>query len=217
MEAAPQTPSLSDLAPHFAERFAMSITPLLTFVNRICLRHPTVAPLLFVLLRRLSRARRLFTLYMTRIAAGWTQPAPLRRHVGPIRKRPATQAQPNLPTGHFRLSQAFRYHPKAHFIGCWASQIQHLFNDPALAALIAATPSLDRALNPLRRMLGLALAPRKPRPKPAPKPLTLAQRASHNFGTPDRPSYAIPNLLTLHNARLTLAGARRARNAKKSP
>ena len=76
----------------------MSITPLLALVNRLGPHHPTLAPLLFALLRRICRARNHFTLDMKRAAAGWTQLAlrPPRKRSGP---RAPKHSPPFLPQG----------------------------------------------------------------------------------------------------------------------
>ena len=55
------------------------------------------------------------------------------------------------------------------------SQLQHLLNDPEMAALLAATPALARLLRPLCRMLAVAVpgtppAPERPRAPRAPRP-----------------------------------------------
>ena len=65
-----------------------------------------------------------------------------------------------------------------------SSQLQHLLNDPEMAALLAATPALARLLHPLCRMLGVVLPgtpatparPRAPRP-PRPPKWRLRRRA----------------------------------------
>jgi len=55
------------------------------------------------------------------------------------------------------------------------SQLQHLLNDPEMAALLAATPALVRLLRPLCRMLAMVVpgtrpAPERPRAPRAPRP-----------------------------------------------
>lgn len=185
-------------APLFAERFALTIAALLAFVARLGPHHRILAPILYPLLRRIARARTIFALYMRRAAAGNPQPPPRKpRPADTSPPRAPRRPTPHFPTRHGWLRHALRQHPQAHNIGAWRGQIEHLFADPTLAALIAATPSLDRALNPLRRLLGLGepppprpRAPRKPRPaRPAPPQASL-------------PPFSPPNRLTPRNARL---------------
>jgi hypothetical protein len=89
------------------------------------------------------------------------------------------------------------------------AQLENLFSDPEMAALIAAAPApMARTLRPLCRMLGLAppkilAPPQKPRPRraapvaapepPPPPPPPLQRPAWMNLG-PDRKPWSLTRM-----------------------
>ena len=85
---------------------------------------------------------------------------------------------PRLPRANLLLIKLLGYHAAG-----YASQLQHLLDQPGMAAALAAAPGAARTLRPLCRILGvnlpaiLRLPPRPPRQRPAkparPKPLPL--------------------------------------------
>jgi hypothetical protein len=111
-----------------------------------------------------------------------------RRATGP---RPKTAARPPGPN---KLPRKFGWLvPLIPEATCYGSQLEHLFRDPEMAAIMEAAPvSLGRPLRSLCRMLGvrppppvaLPVKPRKPRvrrPKPPEPPL----HPPHPPGTPE--------------------------------
>ena len=175
----------SDLPP--AERFARLIDRL----RRAVADHGTlrrIAPgLLLLISARLALINARVAALFTRIAAGRYRPSPDRRSPAAApRRRP--QPSP-LPRTRAWLGQLI---PETRAL---AGHLQHLLDEPEMAALLDAAPQLRRLLRPLHAMLGLrppapppagvAAAPRPPprvtpplpfihRPVPAPVPSLLS-------------------------------------------
>ncbi|MDE2582040.1 MAG: hypothetical protein KGL52_10420 [Rhodospirillales bacterium] len=91
--------------------------------------------------------------------------------------RDAAPVAPHRPARPLRLPRSFGWLLRLGFeVRGSGSQLAALLNDPEMAALLAANPSLARMLRPLCRMLGLVLPgdpparPRRPRPPRPPRP-----------------------------------------------
>jgi hypothetical protein len=143
-------------------------------------------PLALLIIDRLRTINQAFARLAARIAAGKYVP----------RRPPDTprRHEPRKPRGPNPLPQTFAWLIKllpetAPFGG----QLQALFAEPEMAALLAAAPApLRRPLRSLCRMLGvdppkiLALPPPPPRPKPPPKPKIPKNHREAGF-SPRRP------------------------------
>ena len=70
----------------------------------------------------------------------------------------------------------------------FASQLNHLLQQPGIAEIIAASPGAARSMRPLCRILGIELptALRRPDPPPRPKPAPL-QKAPPQKTPPPAP------------------------------
>ena len=181
MNPAPSTPDLQALAPDVARRFTLIIAALAALIARVFLHNPRLLPLFIPLCNRLNRAARRFSTLMARIAANQH---PKRR---PGRVRPGSRKpRPPIPTSYAWLIRAIPY--EAAGLG---AQLAHLLAEPGVAELLAAAPSAQRLLNPIRH--ALALSPKPPWPKrkraPAPK-ATPAERAP----PPTKPRPLYPTL-----------------------
>ncbi len=189
MNPDPLTPDLRATAPEIARRFTLIIASIAALIMRAFLRNPRLLPIIFPLCNRLTRIARRFTTLMARVAAD--------KHptLRPSRARAGTR-KPRLPipTSHAWLIRAIPYEAAA-----FASQLAHLLAEPGVAALLAAVPTVQRLLNPIRHALALQPAPPRPKRKrpPAPK-MRPAQR-----GTPPRPLYPTLQALRPWPPRLT--------------
>ena len=129
---------------------------------------------------RVSRIRQHLARLLAHLAAGrLPRPRTSRPETAraPARDRDPLDAipPPRLPRAHLLLVKLLGYRAAG-----FGAQIQHLLDQPAMAASLAASPGAARALRPLCHILGvtlppiLRLPPRPPRPRPVkrarPKP-----------------------------------------------
>ncbi len=179
-----------------AERFACLLAGYRRAMAALAHRQPPLQALLGLVYARLGRIASRFARLAARVPAN----APPRPHRNrPHRNRP----HPNRPDTPGPPPQATA--PRAAAANRWAhlprrpgwllrlvppmvypakSQLEYLLADPAMAALLAASPGLRRTIRPLCRMLGLP-QPQAPQP-PAPQP--PAPQAPE----PNRPQPAAP-------------------------
>jgi hypothetical protein len=171
VNANPAALELRALALAFAGRFTVIAAGLAALIARAFLRHPSLAPLILPLCRRLNRtARRLATL-MARLARhgatrrgeasdrGASPTAPKGPRGQAPRKRcrafaPRERTCP-IPTTHAWLVRTLQHEAAA-----YASQLSHLLAEPGVSDLLDAAPTARRLLRPLCRMLGLPDAKR---------------------------------------------------------
>ena len=183
MSAIPTPP----LAP--AERFARLLATLLAMLGARLERpgRPGLpGPLILVVANRLNRIFHRLARYAARWQAGTLTP-PRTRPPTPRRRAPAAHAPDILPAGQRWLA---RLVPG---IGVGASHLQHLLDDPDMAAMLRAAPQIGRTLRPLWRMLSADRLPdilQPPRPASAP-PAAVATDptlpADHRPPPPSRP------------------------------
>jgi hypothetical protein len=149
-----------------------------------------------LILDRLRTINQRFARLAARIGAGSyvpSRPADTpRQRAGPHRRK-----KNPLPQGFAWLVKLV---PEA---AAYGSQLQFLFAEPEMAALLAAAPApLRRPLRSLCHMLGvrpppvLAPPPAPPRPKPEPKPKIAKQRPEPGF-SPRRPIGRVRYLMGL--------------------
>ena len=174
-QAHPTAPALD--APEIARRFALAIAGLIGVMGAVFNPHPN-PPVPGQLLRGyFLRTSNRFSRLIARLAAGIAprKPAPRAKREPTERKSPRLR----LPRKKMWLRALLGWRA-----GGYATQIEHLLNQPETAALVANSPQAQRLLRPLCRMLGIAATcvpplpprPRKPRPKPAPKAKRLTRR-----------------------------------------
>jgi len=148
-------------APDLARRVGAIVARLVALVAANFLRKPRLIALIVPLCNRLNRLSRRFARLLDRLAAG-RAPRPHGSGSG------GGHTAPLLPSGRLWLVRMLGYEAANS-----ASQLQAVFAEPAVAALLA-DPAVGRILRPLTRMLGIdvpALArPAAPRPAPAPQP-----------------------------------------------
>ena len=127
-------------------------------------------PILMLLWARLKRMSLRITRLAARAAAGTLRTPPRAAPRQPLSRRPPATPPRRLPRRTGWLCQPV---PAA---CAYASQLQHLLNEPDMRALLDAAPGIDRLLRPLCRMLGVArpkLPPRPTTPRPTtPRPTT---------------------------------------------
>jgi len=139
----------------------------------------TAGPLMVLLWVRLRRIA-------ARFAALAGRPSVRRR----VFLRPDTMSStpPRPPTKRKCLPRRFawlvRLVPEAASCG---TQLQHLLSDPAMAALLAASPQARRILRPLCRMLGVAHATAQPASPKRPEPTARTPRRRQNLGADHAP------------------------------
>jgi hypothetical protein len=172
-------------APHLARVFGQIIAALAALVAHAFLKDPRRVALIVPLWGYLTRTARRFDRLIARLAAGRPPRAarPARTGRPPKSAKAAEPRQPGsrprLPRGRRWLAAALQHHGAG-----YASQLNHLLEDPANAALLTASPQAQRLLRPLCHILGIAPScvpplpprPRKPRPKPVPKPRPLTRK-----------------------------------------
>ena len=169
-----------------AERFARLLATLLAMLGARLERpgRPGLpGPLILVVANRLNRIFHRLARYAARWQAGTLTP-PRKRPTTPRRRAPAARAPDMLPAGQRWL---VRLVPG---IGVGASHLQHLLDDPDMAAMLRAAPQIGRTLRPLWRMLSADRLPdilRPPRPAPAP-PAAVAARPVPPEPRPPAPS-----------------------------
>ena len=169
------SPDLRATAPEIARRFTLIMAALAALIIRAFLRNPRLIPIAYLLCNRLTRAARRFSSLMARVAAN-KHPRP-RSHPG-ARRASTRKPPPPIPTGHAWLIRAIPNEAAS-----YASQLAHLLAEPGVAELLAAVPTIQRILNPLRHALALTPPPaRRARPSRA-RPTPVECR------TPPRPLY----------------------------
>ena len=146
MNANPAAPSLTELAPGFAARFAVIAAALVALIARAFLRHPSLAPLIVPLCRRIARSAWRLTTLMKQISAG-EFPSPRIRPGRPSRR---TTAEYAIPT-----RQAWLVRTLHHEAAAYASQLTHLLAEPGISELLDRAPAARRLLRPICRMLGV--------------------------------------------------------------
>jgi len=168
MPAQPQPLPPPAALPDLARRLAPTFIALIKLIAACFCRHPRFALIVVPLCRRLAHIRLRIERMLARLAAG--KPAQ-RRSPPPRAPQPAPQlpteaappavARPRIPSSPAWLLKA---------TGCEAAiigtQLETLLAEPAVADLLARTPALAHLLQPVRRMLGIAVLPpkqRKPR------------------------------------------------------
>jgi hypothetical protein len=176
-----------------AESFATILLWLARAVDAHYLAGKLSGPLIMLILNRIRSINQCFGRLAARVRAGTfiprRPPATPRQRAGPRPRQPK-----QLPQGFAWLVKLV---PETAVYG---SQLQFLFADPAMAALMAAAPApLRRPLRSLCRMLGvapppiLALPPRaRPSPRP-PKPErpSAPKRSLKQLANPFRVRYVI--------------------------
>jgi HAMP domain-containing protein len=183
------TAALRLAAPDLARRVGLTLGGLASAVAAHLYRIPLLAALTVPVWTRINRARHRLERLLTQLAAG--KLPQLRRAkphqpgtrapeaAAPEPAAPEPPAHPPLPRRWAWLIEAVGYHAAG-----YASQLQHLLADPAMAEVLATVPAAGRIVRPLLRMLGLPadLVPRPPgaapaRPPPRPKPARRIDRA----------------------------------------
>ena len=177
MNPVPLSPELRAKAPEIARRFTTIMASLVALIARAFLRNPRLLPLIVPLYNRLNRAARRFSTLMARVAAN-KYPTP-RTPTG--EKRAGTRKpKPPIPTKHAWLILAIPYEA-----ACFAGQLELLLAEHGVAELLAAVPTVQRILNPIRH--ALSLTPKPPWPKRTRKPAPKRPPAPRR--TPMRPLY----------------------------
>ncbi len=185
------TISTPDLSP--AERFARLIDRL----RRAVADHGTlrrIAPgLLLLISARLAQINAQVAALVTRIAAGRYRRRPDRRVPATSARRRRPQPSP-LPRTRAWLGQLI---PETRAL---ASYLQHLIDEPEMAALLDAAPQLRRLLRPLNAMLGLR-PPAQPAAAPQAAGAAAARRPPPWVTPPLPPSHRpvpapVPSLLS---------------------
>ena len=175
MEQAAPVPA-SPPPPSLATRVASIFVGLLTLIAN---RAPALGALTWPLHTRITRVRNRFVRLLTLLAAGRVP-----RLRAPETSRNGGPPPARIPTRKLWLVATLGYQAAG-----YASQLQHLLDDPETLALLAAAPpharaSAARTLRPLARIIGVTLPAmlqppprpkpiRPPRPKPAPLPPLL--------------------------------------------
>ncbi len=155
---------LAPAPPAPADRFALLIAGLCRAVAARSAGRALAGPLIVLIWGRLRRMAARFGRLAARLRAGKLSACPTSRRPAASGPQPAP-----LPRG---FAWLIRLVPEA---AAGAAQLQHLLDDPAMAALIAAAPQAGRILRPLCRMLGVppppGLRPAPPAPPAAPPSL----------------------------------------------
>ena len=163
MPAQPQPLTPPAALPDLTGRLGGLFIALIKLVAACFARHPRFALIVVPLCRRLAHTRLRIERMLARLAAG--KPAQRRspppRPPQPVPPQPAEApaiVRPRIPSTPAWLLKATG--SEAAIIG---NQLEALLAEPAVADLLARTPALAHLLQPVRRMLGIAVLPRKPR------------------------------------------------------
>ncbi len=138
------------------ERFSLSVDGLYRAVAARIAGGGLEAWLITLICGRLRRIEARVMWLVAAIQTGQLRPAQVRRAVVQGAGRGRAKA-PRLPCGFAWLIKLVPYQAAG-----FGSQLRHLFADPEMAALIASTPRMVRALRPLFWMLGIEPALLKP-------------------------------------------------------
>ena len=150
MAVAPFTPT--DAAPETVRRFGVILGALATLIAARFLRRPDLLGLIVPLWRWLNRAVR-------RLERAVARPEVARAVVA---KREAKRERAaGVPAAGVRLpgGRGWLVRVLGHEAAGYASQLQHLLNEPEMQALLAARPAMGRVLRPVCRMLGVTEMP----------------------------------------------------------
>ncbi len=155
---APVPAILPALTPDLTARLGGLFIALVKLVAACFARHPRFALIVVPLCRRLTHTRQRIERMLARLAAG----KPAQRRSPPPRPHqpapPPAADRPRVPSTPAWLLKATG--SEAAIIG---TQLEALLAEPAVADLLARTPALAHLLHPVRRMLGIAVLPPKPR------------------------------------------------------
>jgi hypothetical protein len=188
-EAAPRpTPSaeLRAAAPDLARRLGLTLGGLCTAIG-LSVRgaSPAGKALAELVWKHVFRMRHRLDALLARVAAGW-----LPRPATP--RAPAVAADPTVPRrtrvcgpalGAMPRSRACLIRVVGYQAAGYASQLEHLLTDPAMAEFVASVPGAARMLRPLCRVLGISPPvlgfppPPPPRPAKPARPKPAAQSA----------------------------------------
>ena len=185
MPTQPLTPELRTLAPIVALRLTAILAGLAALIARAFLKNPRFLPIILPLHRRLTHAARRFAALMAGLAAGQL---PRQR---PSRPGGGRGPKPAIPT-----TKAWLIHTLRHEAVFYRGLLAALLAEPGVADLLAAAPSAQRLLNPIRRALHLPTVA-NPRPKPPPEPAVPlapleAEKAGVRGPNPKRATAAPP-------------------------
>ncbi len=181
----PSSPSPSDGVarldvPGFLERLRQQFFALMVLIDTLFPRlpNPPASPRETILY--LQRTQTRFQRLLARLAAG-IKPRQRPSRAKPPEAEPKPRKNPRLrlPQRKAWLNNILLWQGRNH-----ALSIAILLDEPATAALVAASPQAHRLLRPLCRMLAIAPAcipplpkrPRAPRPKQAAKPRRLTRK-----------------------------------------
>jgi hypothetical protein len=156
MNSAALTPELHAAAPALSAGVAGILRNLMNLIASAFLRDPRHAALINPLWNYVSRTVQRFDRLMAGLAAGTLLPPRPRAPGLRIGTRTGSTPIP-FPHRHAWLAVALGYIARN-----YASQLNHLLDQPGHAALLAATPRAQRLLRPLCHMLGIAPAALKP-------------------------------------------------------
>ena len=144
--------------PDLTGRLGGLFIALIKLIAACFARHPRFALIVVPLCRRLTHTRQRIERMLARLAAG----KPAQRRSPPPRPHqpapPPAADRPRVPSTPAWLLKATG--SEAAIIG---NQLEALLAEPSVADLLARTPALAHLLQPVRRMLGIAVLPRKPR------------------------------------------------------
>ena len=132
----------SDAAPELIRRLGYTLFGLAALVARRFLRNPRFFALIVPLYGRLRRAVRRFERALSR-------PVVVRK-ASVARRAVARAPVVRLPMGKGWLVRELGWEAAG-----YGSQLQHLLDDPAMQAALAAVPAVGRILRPICRMLGV--------------------------------------------------------------
>jgi hypothetical protein len=211
---APVSATAFPSAPDLARRVGIILASLVALIARRFLKEPRLAIFTLRLANRINRSARRFQRLMARLAAGKLPPLRTTRKPGnpspatdavPDESRPAPPGEglpprPRLPSGRAWLLRAL-----GHEVAAYASQLEYVLAEPAVADLLAQVPAAARILHPIRWILGfISPAPRRPRSvvrKPRRRkrhrrpPLSPGQRIDAILARPGPPRPILPWLL----------------------
>lgn len=178
MPSAPLPPDLAAAAPAIGARLGGILRALYGLVAAGLLHHPRHVGLIIPLCRYITRTHQRVASVLARAAAGTLRPS---------RRRPERRTG-RAPTVLPRR-RAWLVHTLRHHAAGYASQLNHLLNEPQASAILAATPQAQRVLRPLCHLLGIQPdamrkppAPHRARPGRPPRPPANGRAAAPDAG-----------------------------------